>query len=316
MKDEKKKLLKAKYSMVDTYLKIGYSILRFLLLLGLTFVIIYPFLSKISAAFMSKEDVMDSTVWFIPRSPTFSNIVRVLQFGEYWEAFGNTLLISLVCAVLQMFISSMVGYGLAKFKFRGRGILFAFVILTIIIPTTTIYTSLYLHFRYFDVFGIIEAITGSSLKLVDNISPMVLLSLTGFGLKNGLFIFVMRQFYLGVPKELNEAALVDGSNPIHSYFAIMYPLSRSMRITVFILSFAWQWTDTFYSGLFFRSTVVLPNILDKVAVISSEGIVGNSTMSGIMTNTAVLLIVLPLFIFFLFAQKLLVQGIERSGLVG
>lgn len=316
MKDSRLVRLKAKYTSKSVYSGFVYKLFRFLLLLGLAFVIIYPFLSKISAAFMSREDVIDPTVWFVPRNPTLQNFIRVLNYGEYWVALRNTFIISLLCAFIQTFVCAMVGYGLAKFRFKGRGIIFALVVLTIIIPTTTIYTSLYLKFRFFDIFGIIELITGAPLKLVENISPMIILSVTALGLKNGLFIFVMRQFFMGVPNELNEAALVDGSNPINSYFSIMLPLSRSMCVSVFILSFSWQWTDTFYSNLFYRKTVVLPNILDRVAAISSEGIFSNSMMSSITTNTAVLLIILPLFIFFLCAQKMLIQGIERSGLVG
>ena len=146
--------------------------------------------------------------------------------------------------------------------------------------------------------------------------PSTILSATALGLKNGLYIFVFRQFFKGVPQELNEAAWVDGCNPIRAFFEIMIPLSKSMLISVFLLSFAWQWTDTFYSGLFNRSMTVLPMILNKVTAIATESISNGTMMSSVMQNTAVVMIILPIFIFYLIFQRKLIQGIERSGIVG
>lgn len=293
-----------------------WSLFRLLLLIGLSFIIIYPILVKLSSSLMGSSDLLDQTVWFVPRHPTLNNIKLVLTFGKYWEALFNTFTISLLCAVLQTFVCAMVGYGFAKFNFRGKNIFFAIVVLTIIIPPQTIYISLYLTFRYFNFFGLLKLFGIAPLKLVENLAPITILSATALGLKNGLYIFVMRQFYRGVPRELNEAALVDGSNPIASFFRIMVPLSVPMMVSIFVLSFAWQWTDTFYADIFFRKTVVLPNIPNMVNQISSAGIYADSLMSGVMVNTAVLMIIFPILIFFLVAQRFLIQGIERSGIVG
>ncbi len=293
-----------------------WPIFRFILLLGLCYVIISPFLQKISAMFMSVEDLQNPTVWMVPTNPTFDNVLRVIQYGEYIPAFFNSLLISLICAVSQTFICCMVGYGFAKFKFKGQTFFFLLAVLTIIIPPQTLYLSLYMKFRYFDIFGIFQFLGLGSTKLVETILPSTILSITGLGLKNGLYIFVMRQFFKGVPQELNEAAWVDGCNPIRAYFSTMLPLAKPMLISVFLLSFAWQWTDTFYSGLFNRSMTVLPMILTKVTAIATESISKGTMMSSVMQNTAVILIILPLFIFYLIFQKKLIQGIERSGIVG
>lgn len=296
--------------------RLAWPVFRLLLLLGLSFVILYPFLTKISTMFMSLDDLKNPTVWIIPQSPTLDNILRVFKYGDYFRAFGNTLLVSLTCAVLQTLSCTMVGYGFAKFKFRGRGIFFALAVLTIIIPPQTIYISLYMKFRYFDVFGLLGALGLSSLKLVEQITPMAVLSATALGLKNGLYIFVMRQFFRGVPRELNEAAYVDGCGVVPTFFRIMLPMAGSMMLSVFLLSFAWQWTDTFYSSLFYRQMLVLPNILSKITVITGEAIGKGTMMSSVMLNTGVIMIIAPLVIFYLFSQKFLIQGVERSGLVG
>lgn len=293
-----------------------WPIFRFVLLLGLCYVIISPFLQKISAMFMSPSDLQNPTVWMIPISPTFDNILRVIKYGDYVPAAINSLLISTLCAVLQTFMCCMVGYGFAKFKFRGRNLFFILSVLTIIIPPQTLYLSLYMKFRYFDIYGLLELIGIGNVKLVETVLPSTILSATALGLKNGLYIFVMRQFFKGVPQELNEAAWVDGCNPIKAFFCTMLPLAKPMLISVFLLSFAWQWTDTFYSGLFNRGMTVLPMILNKVTAIATESISNGTMMSSVMQNTAVVMIIAPLFVFYLVFQRQLIQGIERSGIVG
>lgn len=311
-----KKELKLKRDRHFSLSSLVWPIFRFILLLGLCYVIISPFLQKISAMFMSPSDLQNPTVWMIPINPTFDNVLRVIKYGDYVPAFLNSLLISSICAVLQTFVCCMVGYGFAKFKFKGKTLFFLLSVLTIIIPPQTLYLSLYMKFRYFDIFGIFELLGLGSAKLVETVLPSTILSATGLGLKNGLYIFVMRQFFKGVPQELNEAAWVDGCNPIKAYFSTMLPLAKPMLISVFLLSFAWQWTDTFYSGLFNRSMTVLPMILNKVKAIATEAISNGTMMSSVMQNTAVIMIILPLFIFYLVFQRQLIQGIERSGIVG
>ncbi len=311
-----KNILKFKKDRQFSLSAVIWPLFRFILLLGLCYVIISPFLQKISAMFMSPSDLQNPTVWMIPINPTFDNIVRVVKYGDYVPAFLNSLLISGICAVLQTFICCMVGYGFAKFKFKGKTFFFLLAVLTIVIPPQTLYLSLYMKFRYFDIFGIFELLGLGSAKLVETVLPSTILSATGLGLKNGLYIFVMRQFFKGVPQELNEAAWVDGCNPIRAYFSTMLPLAKPMLISVFLLSFAWQWTDTFYSGLFNRSMTVLPMILNKVTAIATESISNGTMMSSVMQNTAVIMIIAPLFIFYLVFQRQLIQGIERSGIVG
>ena len=316
MSSLKKKNPKQRALKLPAISEIVWAIFRFILLLGLCYVIISPFLQKISAMFMSPSDLQNPTVWMVPLNPTLDNVKRVFKYGGYLPAFGNSLLISTLCATLQTFTCCMVGYGFAKFKFRGRTFFFLMSVFTIVIPPQTLYLAMYMKFRYFDIFGILGLLGVGKVKFVETILPSTILSATALGLKNGLYIFVFRQFFKGVPQELNEAAWVDGCNPIRAFFEIMIPLSKSMLISVFLLSFAWQWTDTFYSGLFNRSMTVLPMILNKVTAIATESISNGTMMSSVMQNTAVVMIILPIFIFYLIFQRKLIQGIERSGIVG
>lgn len=298
-----------------------WAVVKYMLLIGLSFLIIYPLLVKLSNSFMSQQDLVDGTVRFIPRLPTTFNYETVIQYTDFVRGLGNTFGISVLCGVLQMTVCTLVGYGLARFKFRGRGLVFTLVILTILIPPQTYMISLYLKFSFFDLFGMLQLFTGSTIKLTDSIWPMTILSITGFGLKNGLYILMMRQYFKGIPQELEEAAYVDGSGLFRTFTTIIIPISVSMMITILLFSFSWQWTDTYYSSMFFSQIKVLSNTLlvGFQGLMLDEATVGLKTgqpLTATLMNTMSLMVILPLILIYLFAQKYLVEGIERSGIVG
>lgn len=304
-------------------------IFRLLLLIGVSFVILQPFFSKISGSFMSADDFVDVTVKLIPRYPTLATYKEIIRENHYFSALLNTTALSLLCAVLQTFVTCLIGYGFAKFKFKGNKLLFAIVILTMVIPHQTISFSLFLKFRYFDIFGILDLLGGGvferfrlisiqSINMTNTYWPLVLLSLGGLGFKNGLYIYMMRQFFRGVPDELEESAYIDGCGVLKTFVRVILPLSIPMMITIFLFSFSWQWTDSFYTNLFFTTsskTVLMPDIIAIPDTIEM-----NYATQGLheaaVRNTCGLLIILPLIIIYLFCQRYLIQGIERSGIVG
>ena len=201
------------------------GVLIYGLLALLVYVILFPFIAKISASFMSLNDMFDRTVVLIPREPTLDNYRRVIAYTGYLRALGGSFLISGISALAQTFICAMTGYALAKLKGKLSGIVMFLVILTILIPPQVILVPLFLKFRFFDIFGLFSLFTGRTINMIDSVAPMTILSLTGFGLKNGLYIFVMRQFFKGVPEELEEAALIDGYGIFRSYLKIVMPIS-------------------------------------------------------------------------------------------
>ena len=237
------------------------------------------------------------------------------EYTDYFGALFNTAWISTLYALLQVLCCALVGYGLAKFRFRGKGVLFALVIFTMIIPPQATVNALYMNFRYFNPLGIFGLFSKQLPNLVDSPYPMILLSSCGLALKNGLYIVLMRQFYKGVPDEMIEAAEVDGAGAVRTFVRIIFPMTTPMLVTIFLLAFSWQWTDVYYSGLLFQDFNVLSNIVMRVGQIGGEGYQG-SKMSSVLINTASIMVITPLLILYLFAQKKLIQGIERTGLVG
>jgi multiple sugar transport system permease protein len=270
---------------------------------------------------MTQEDLLDTLVVYIPRNFTLYNYKTAAEYMDYFTGLKNTFIISLLCGLVQMFICSYIGYGLARFKFKGRGVVMALVFFTILAPPSTFQTSIYLRFRYFDFFGIGELLTGNVANLMDSFWPLTILSITGFAFKNGLFIFMMRQYFKNVPEELEEAAYVDGSGVFRTFFKIILPLSKSMMLTVFLFSFAWQWTDTFYTRMFFSRIKTLSNLLLKgfqgmMVPGRVLGLGNGQPLTVALTGTLSLMVIAPLIIMYIFAQKSLTEGIERSGIVG
>ena len=316
----------------NTWITAGVNVIRFILMLGVSFVILYPFFSRIASSFMSKSDVLDATVSLVPKNPTIEIYQAIIVENHYFEAFFNTLLLSLMCAVIQMMVSCLVGYGLAKFKFKGNALVMITVIVTMAIPHVALQRSLMKHFELFDIAkviswdypGFFELITGQPLSLVNTFWPMFILSIGGLAFKNGLYIYLMRQFFKGVPDELEESAYVDGSGVFRTFFQIILPLAVPMMITIFLFAFSWQWTDSFYHGVFFQANfdgtavILMPDILSGVpaSIRPGKGYGATTLYNNIVKNTGAMLIIAPLIIMYLFCQRYLVEGIERSGIVG
>lgn len=299
-----------------------YKLVRAVMLCGIAYYILYPILEKCLTAFMSIEDLYDKSVGIIPRHWTIENISLVMKNIKFSSVAFNSVCLCIVSVVTQVISCTLVGYGFARFEFRGKKILFAAVILVLVIPVEVIITPLYLKYRYFDVFGIFKLLTGSSLNLLDSMWPFVINGLTCMGLKCGLYIYLIRQYYRGVPKELEEAAAIDGAGYLTTFLRIMVPTGRPMIFVISIFSLVWQWTDAFYPNWFYSSGNVLAvqvqslaenlEIAQKLAGVSNLDTMLTAMLDGIGT----LLLIVPLIIVYTLTHKNLIGGIERSGIVG
>ena len=332
----KERLMK-KLKASQTWIKTAVNVLRFILMLGVSYVILFPFFSKIAGSFMSRADVVDATVSIVPKHFTLEQYKYIFLDNHYAEAFLNTLILALACALIQTFVSCLVGYGLAKFKFKGNKIIMGLVVVTMIIPHSALDITMLQHFTHFDIFrvmsindtGIVtiisEALTGKHVDATNTFLPFIVLSLGGIAFKNGLYIYMMRQFFKGVPDELEESAYVDGCGTFRTFLSIILPLSVPMMITIFLFAFSWQWTDQFYTGLFFTldgdngGMWMMPDVFrisESLSFHLKTDFAGRTIYENVIQNTAGMMIIAPLIIMYLFCQKYLVQGIERSGLVG
>ena len=280
------------------------TILKIILIVGISYVILSPVIGIISQSFFSDADSANPMVFTIPISPTLERYEGAWQELDYVSTLVSTLVYTIVNTLMQVFICSMVGYGFARFDFPGKKILFACVVVMIVVPSHTIMLPQYMTFR--------------SMELMRSTTPMYILSIFGVGLRAGLFIYIFNQFFRGLPKEIEEAAFVDGANTAYTYFFIMLINAMPAVITVTVFSLVWQYNDMFYAKLFqIPNEALLARQLSTLqSNIGANLKIMNVRIQKLYVNAGVVLVMLPILLIYLVLQKRFVEGVERSGIVG
>lgn len=298
-------------------------LLRFLILLGLGFVILYPLLFMLSTAFKPAAEATDPSIIWIPKSVTADNFSLALKGMDYWNSLVNTLSVSGVSSLLQVACCAMVGYGFARYKFRESGILFACVLFTIIVPPQILAVPTFRMYRFFTLPIVgpwLESVTGWNLtaNLINNPLALYIPAALGVGIRSGVYIFVFRQFFRGIPRELEEAATVDGCGAFRTFVRIMAPNAGGAFLTVFLFSFVWYWNDYFNSSMLLTSRRTLPMALTMLR--QNLETLGVNTLDPFTLSARLqagaLLTVLPMLVLFGFLQKYFTESIERTGIVG
>lgn len=296
---------------------------RYVIVFGIAFYIIYPLLLKSLYMFMAEENIYDITVVMIPKIFTMDNVKLVMEEMNYFKSLFNTLIFSIFLAALQTVFCCFVGYGFARFEFPLKKFWFAMVMLTLLIPPQVIIAPLYMKFRFFDFYGFLSVfLPKSGLNLINTPWPFVISAATCMGLRNGLFIYIIRQFFRGIPKELEEAAHIDGANHASTYFRIMLPNAKSLAITITLFGFVWQYIDIFYTSWYMPNADLLSVKLNSLSInILSHMIAGgtstiNDAYSNLLDATGCMLVIFPILIIYFILQRQFTESIERSGIVG
>lgn len=303
----------------------AWSIIRFLFLAGISFVVLYPIIFSLSMSFRTIEDVGDPAVIWIPKHLTFDNIKLAVKYLDYFNALWQTLQIDVISSILQVASCALVGYGFARFNYKGKGLCFALSIFTIIVPPQVVYIPNMLFYRDFSFFGIGDIIglfTGKSLtvSLIDTPFVMYLPAALGVGIRSGLFIYIFRQFYRNLPKELEDAAQIDGCGYFKTFVKIIVPNAKPALLTVFLFSVVWYWSDYYYAMMYFNKTktvtVALSQLMSSMAGTLDYATFSNPYYQSLIQQSACLLALFPLLILYIAFQRHFVEGVERSGIVG
>ncbi|WP_441894447.1 carbohydrate ABC transporter permease [Paenibacillus sp. YAF4_2] len=298
-----------------------WSFVRLVLIAGLSFVILYPIIQKISTAIKAKTDLYSPIVVWIPEHYSLENFKNAISIMDYWKTLLNTFTLSATTTILTALSCALAGYAFARLKFRGSNLLFAGVILTIMVPPTTILIPMYLNLKDFSLMGLIPLITGKPVNLLNSYWPFILTSITANSLKAGLYIFIFRQFFRGIPREVEEAAYMDGASVGQTFLRIMLPNAIPSIITVLLFSFVWQWNDSFFTTTYLTSSNVMSTQLSSLPynlsiVLGNDASAKDPFYLSMVQDTGILLAILPLIIMYLFVQRYFVESIERTGLVG
>lgn len=297
-------------------------IVRIMIVLPVMYVILYPLFTMISTSLQDQFQVLDPSVVWVPKAATFVNYETAFEVLEYAQGLWRTFTVNIVSALIEVVICAVTAYGFARFDFKGKNILLGILLLNIIIPQEMISIPTYLQMRYADFLGIlggIGKIIGTEIRpnLIDTPWAFWIPSLFSVGLRAGLFIFIYMQFYKGLPKELEEAAYIDGAGPLKTFIKIIVPSSGVAVLTVTIFSVIWHWNEYYLSSLYFSKDFPLAVRLSDIGTrLSTLGVVNSVTSYNGIIMAASLLFILPMLIMYMILQKRFVKSIDRIGIVG
>jgi multiple sugar transport system permease protein len=274
-----------------------------LLLVDVAFIFLLPVLRLISTSLMHVMDLYDPTVEWIPRRWAWENYSRAFLALEYPLSFKNTVLVAGACAVLQTISCAVVGYGFARIRFPGQDWLFMLVLFAMIVPPQAIIIQLFILY--------------GELGWLDTYLPFIVPSALGMGLRGALFVFIFRQFFKGMPWELEDAARIDGAGPLRVFFNIMLPPAQPAIVVVFLFAFVWHWNDSLEPSIYLNRAekFFLPQRLTVVEM-ALENLRFHAMWGTGVIMAAALLVILPLLVLYLFTQRYFVESIERTGLIG
>lgn len=310
--------------LTDKGAKFLIAVLKAAFLICMCFVVLYPILYMVSMALRTSEDLHNPTVIWIPMHFTLENFTDVFGLMNYEKVFFNTLTMAVLATALNVAVCACTAYGLARFKFKINKLIFFLCIFTIIVPAQCISTPLYLQFRNFDFFGIgslIGLISGKNLtaNLLNSYGTMLIPAALGQGLRSGLFIYIFQQFFRGLPRELEDAANVDGCSIPRTFISVMIPNAKSAIVSCILFSFVWYWNDYYMSNLFFSDTFSLNGALAALSdTLRSNGLNSWEDPYLIVTRmqAGCLLVILPMLIVYIFLQRLFTESIDKTGIVG
>lgn len=305
----------------DISVNIIIRILRFLLLAGLCYVFLFPVFYMFTAAFQSQSSIEDPTVVYIPKQLSLSALKTTWDLIDFSKSAPLTAIIAAFSTVGTLFSCSLAGYALARFRFAEKKIIMAVVVLMIILPPQTTLLSSYLNFRFFDFGGLFKVLGLGSINLLNTPHTFILPSFFCQGLRSGLFIFIFRQFFLGMPKDLEEAAKIDGCGTFSTFVRIIVPLAGSAFITVLLFSFIWHWNDYYNSSIYFiGGTQPLSVMLERLRSVLAEQQIFTVGQSEYQIRSYMqvgcLLTITPPLIIYIFTQRFFTESIERTGIVG
>lgn len=271
--------------------KIGVRIFQYILLIALTLITLLPLIWMLSASFKLSTEVFSNPIRWIPETFHWDNYLKIWEKVDFALFTKNSAKLTILVTIIQLLTCSFAAYGFTKCKFPGRDTLFLCYVATIAIP--------------WQIFMLPQYIMMQKFNLVDSHLGYVLLSsFAAFG------VFLLRQFFLGIPNELLEAARIDGLSEYGIYFRIVLPLAKPAMATLAIFTFVNVWNDFMGPMIYFNSES------NKTIPLGIRMFVGQYSTDYQLIMAASVVSLIPVIIMYAFCQRYFVQGIASSGLKG
>jgi multiple sugar transport system permease protein len=282
-----------------------FKIIIYFLLIIIGFVYVYPILMMTSYSLMSFEDLINPMVHQVPSSFYFNNYIDAFKALDYVKVFMQSLVVTLLPALIQTFVASLIGYGFARFEFPLKKMWLALVVIVYMIPP--------------QVYMIPRFVLFNDLGLLNNVGSVLVPATFGQGLNASIFILIFYQFYRMIPKALDEAAQIDGATRLFIYFKIAIPLSIPSFITSFLFSFVWQWNETYQTFIFLGDGWQTLQTRLAIFVSAAQGnqvTIIESAQNEAQAMAGNILIMIPMLIVYFILQRHFIEGIDKSGITG
>jgi multiple sugar transport system permease protein len=270
------------------------SLGRHLGLIAVTAVFMLPFYWMVSTALKSKSQVFARPVQWWPDPVHWENFVTAatFQYFPYVRMLGNSIFYAGLVTIGTVLSCAAIGYGFARLRFPGRNILFGITLATLMVPPIVTFIPTYVVF--------------AKLGLIGNYTPLILPKFLG----DAFFIFMMRQFFLTIPRDLSDAARIDGAGEYRIFFQIMLPLVRPALVVVAVFTLLYTWHDFFGPLVYLQDRDLFPLSLGLFSFRSLRAVEWSLIMMGAVLTT------LPLIVVFMFTQRYFMRGIATTGLKG
>lgn len=285
-----------------------FNTVLYILLIAIGFVYLQPLLFMFVNSIKSPEDLLNPMVQWVPTDFYLGNYEKSFQVLDYPRTLMNSIMISVIPALLQTFVASLVGYGLARYRFRGKTLILLLLLATFIIPPQNTVIPQMLTYR--------------NLGLLGNPLALILPAVMGQGFRSAIFVLIFYQTFSSFPKVLEESARLDGASDLRIFFSIAIPSALPAYIVSFIFSMVWYWNETFLTSIFLEGGVTtLPMQLSRF-VQAYENLYPPGTvnifdrlneavkMSGTFLN------ILPLLVMYFVLQRWFVESVEMTGITG
>lgn len=292
---------------------VGKMSVIYLLLGCIGFVYLYPLLYMISKSFMPLDDLLDPSISWIPSSLYNGNYANAFKAMNYWKTLGDSVVLAGLPTIINVVICAFVGYGFARYEFRGKKLLIGMLIFSFILPPQATMMPTYVFY--------------TDLKIINSISAFIVPALLGQGLKAQIFILIFWQFFRQVPQALIEAAKIDGAGHFKSFFRIAVPSAAPAILVVFLFSIVWYWNESYLTQLYvvgaFANSSNWSSLVVSLKTFETSYNSASSSLGSQMVDinesikmAGTMLSILPLLIMYLVLQRQFVESVDRTGITG
>ena len=282
------------------------------LLICIGFIYVYPILHMVSASFMNLDDLLDSSIKWLPSSLDFSNYAQAAKSMDFWNALWQSVVIAGLPTICNLVSCSIIGYGLARYDFPGKMIVMGIIILSFVLPSQITMIPTYVLF--------------SNMKILNTLWAFILPALCGQGFNAPIFILIFWQFFRQIPTVLIEASKIDGAGNFKAFFQVALPSAAPAFITVSLFSFVWYWNEAYLTNLYVHGVygasswttlvIQLDNFASNFSSYQQTAGSGATSLNESINMAGTMLSILPLMLLYFVLQRHFVESIDRTGITG